>query len=303
MRAGKSVILVLIIVTLTAAAMAAPAGAATSKPIPVTLNEIIRAADAEMSAQNALSNVAYPYLGWRNNGGPWFNNVIDWLGTSLDGYGFAQGKDQAGDKYWVQEDSRCGSVWVPQYLSIQIVGPDGDADPGRSWRLSLRPSGDPDTFDPTSKYYPSSSRQDWVMKHIGTPEEAAIQDRVHLATNSAFTSPINTDVATADANAIVADLVDVGTVSTCGHPETWSKNSSTSWPARCSSQRPQHVDMMTLAKQTGPKAVMTPAALAAYSHPTINGVEWYPEQRAVRRCEQRRSLASASTSPSRMRVT
>ena len=275
MRAGKSVILVLAIAILTAAAVAAPAGAATSKPIPVTLNEIIRAADAEMSAQNALSDVAYPYLGWRNNGGPWFNNVIDWLGTSLGDYGFVQGKDQMGDKFWVQEDTRSGNVWVPQYLSFQIVGPDGDADPADAAAYHFD---HPviDTFDPTSKYYPSYITQDWVMKHIGTPEEAAIQDRVHLATSSAFTSPVNTDVATADANAIVADLIDVGTVSTSG-TRTWSKHSSTSLAGKVLfSATASMSNMMTLASQQGAKAVMTPAALAAYSHPTIDGVEWYP---------------------------
>jgi hypothetical protein len=275
MRAGKSVILVLTIAILTAAAMAAPAGAATSKPVPVTLNEIIRAADAEMSAQNALSDVAYPYLGWRNNGGPWFNNVIDWLGTSLGDYGFVQGKDQTGDKYWVQEDSRSGNVWVPQYLSFQIVGPDGDADPADPAAYHFD---HPviDTFDPTSKYYPSYITQDWVMTHIGTPEEAALQDRVHLATSSAFTSPINTDVAAADANAIVADIVDVGTVSTSG-TRTWSKHSSTGLAGKILfSATASMSNMMTLASQQGAKAVMTPAALAAYSHPTIDGVEWYP---------------------------
>ena len=34
--------------------------------------------------------------------------------------------------------------------------------------------------------------------------------------------------------------------------------------------------MIALAKQTGARAVMTPAGLSSYSHPTIDGVEWYP---------------------------
>ena len=70
-----------------------------------------------------------PVPGLAQHGGPWFNNVIDWLGTSLGDYGLVQGKDKMGDKFWVQEDTRSGNVWVPQYLSFQIVGPDGDADP------------------------------------------------------------------------------------------------------------------------------------------------------------------------------
>ena len=275
MPGGKRIIVVLVVAALAAAALAVPAGAASKKPVPVSLNEIIRAAGAEMDAQNALSNVAYPYLGWRNNGGPWFNNVIDWLGTSLDGYGFAEGKSQAGDKYWVQEDSRGGSVWVPQYLSMQIVGPDGDADPADPGAYHFDHPAVP-TFDPTSKYYPSTITQDWVMKHIGTPEEQAIQDRVHLATNSAFTSPIDTAVAAADADAIVADVVDVGTISRSGSTYSWAKNTGTPLAGKIIFSTSSMSYCVGLAKQAKAVAVMTPAALAAYSHPTIDGVEWYP---------------------------
>ena len=277
MFAGKRIILVLAIASLAAAAVAAPAGAAPNKPVPASLNEIIRAAGAEMDAQNALSNVAYPYLGWRNNGGPWFNNVIDWLGTSLDDYGFAQGKDLAGDKYWVQEDSRSGSVWVPQYLSMQIVGPDGDADPADPGAYHFDHPAIP-TFDPTSKYYPSSITRDWVMKHIGSPEEQAIQDRVHLATNSAFTSPVDTDVATADADAIVADVIDVGTIGRSLNPTKyfWSKNTGTPLAGKIIFSTSSMSYCIALAKQEKAVAVMTPASLADYSHPTIDGVEWYP---------------------------
>ncbi len=201
--------------------------------------------------------------------------MLGWLGDSLAGYGFAAGKDASGDDYWVQEDARNGNVWVPQYLSMQIVGPDGDAN-----------TADPSayhfdhpavaTFDPTSKYYPSSITQDWVMKHIGTPEEQAIQDRVHLATNSAFTSPIDTDVSAADANAIVAGVVDVGTISRSGGKYVWTKNITTPLAGKILFSTSSMSSCIGLAKQESAKAVMTPAALADYSHPTINGVEWYP---------------------------
>ena len=50
------------------------------------------------------------------------------------------------------------------------------------------------TFDPTSAYYPSYMTQDWILSHVGTPEEAAIGDRCHLATSSAFTAPMDTPV-------------------------------------------------------------------------------------------------------------
>ena len=76
---------------------------------------------------------------------------------------------------------------MPQYLSMQIVGPEGDA-----------VAGDPaayhfdhpaiDTFDPTSPYYPSYMTQQWVIDNQRTPAEEAINDRCHLATSSAFTA-------------------------------------------------------------------------------------------------------------------
>jgi len=273
-RAGLLLVLALLTAVVAAAALPGMAfgGGANDPP---SLQQVYDATNNELSGQNALTNVAFVYRGWRNNGGPWFNQVLDWLGTNLATYGFANGQGASGAHYWIQSDYRPGSVWVPQHLSMQIVGPDGDADPGNPAAYHFdHPA--VNTFDPTSSYYPSYMTQEWVMAHIGTPEEAAIQDRCHLARDSAFTSPLNTDLTTADANAIVADLVDVGTVSTSG-TRTWSKHSSTSLLGKILfSQTARMTDLMNLASQQLAKAVMTPAALAAYSHPTIDGVEWYP---------------------------
>jgi hypothetical protein len=249
--------------------------ASATGPPPATLDQVNSIVRGEVSGQNALANVAYVYRGWRNNGGPWFNAALDWLGTSLAGMGFANGQGASGAHYWVQSDYRTGSVWTPQYLSMQITGPDGDADPGNPGAYHFdHPA--VNTFDPTSSYYPSYMTQDWVVANIGTPQEAAIQDRCHLATSSAFTSPMNTDLTTAAANAIVADVVDVGTVSTSG-TRTWS-NHPTKSLAGCIlfSQTASMSNLMTLASQQFAKAVMTPMALNDYSHPTIGGVEWYP---------------------------
>ena len=83
--------------------------------------------------------------------------------------------------------------------------------------------------------------QQWVMDDQRTPAEEAINDRCHLATSSAFTAPKDTPVAvaeTADGGAIVADVVDVGTVTGSGSAiRTWSKHSTTPWLARSSSRR------------------------------------------------------------------
>ena len=249
--------------------------ASAAGPPPTPLDEVHGIVNGEVSGQNALANVAYIYRGWRNNGGTWFNGCVDWLGSSLADMGFANGQGAAGPHYWIQSDYRTGSVWVPQYLSMQIVGPEGDADPSDPGAYHFdHPA--VDTFDPTSSYYPGYITQQWVMDNIGTPAEAAIQDRCHLATSSAFTSPMNTDLTTADANAIVADIVDVGTVSSSG-TRTWSKHSTTSLTGKIIfSSTASMSTLMTLASQQAAKAVMTPAALSNYSHPTIGGVERYP---------------------------
>jgi hypothetical protein len=270
--------LLLILALLTAVvAVAALPGAAFARTTndPMTLQEVQNVIQNELSGQEALENTAYVYRGWRVNGGTWFNGVVDWLSADLAGMGFTPNENSSNDAYWIQSDYRTGSVWTPQYLSMQIVGPEGDADPGNPAAYHFdHPA--VNTFDPTSPYYPAYMTQDWVMAHIGTPEEAAIQDRCHLATSSAFTSPLNTDLTTAEANAIVADLVDVGTVSTSG-TRTWSKHSSTSLAGKILFSSTATIsNLMTLASQQSAKAVMSSSALSSYSDPIINGVEVYP---------------------------
>ena len=182
----------------------------------MSLQEVQSIVQNELSGQKALESSAYVYRGWRVNGGPWFNNVIDWLARHLDGMGFTAGEGSSADSYWVQRDYRTGSIWEPQYLSMQIVGPDGDADPADPGAYHFDHP-DVATFDPTSPFYPSYMTKDWVVDHIGTPEEEAIQDRCHLATNSAFTAPWDRPGGRrAPMRAIVADLVDVGTVTRSG---------------------------------------------------------------------------------------
>jgi hypothetical protein len=172
-------VVMLAVVALILATLAPSAGVAREKPIPMSLSSIIAAAAEEMDAQQALADVAYPYLGWRNNGGPWFNQVLDWLAGNLGDFGFASGKEAAGDRYWVQEDSRTGNVWVPQFASLEIVGPDGDPVPGDPEAYHFdHPA--INTFDPTSKYYPPGIDQQWVLDNIGTPEEQALNDQLRV---------------------------------------------------------------------------------------------------------------------------
>jgi hypothetical protein len=270
-------LLALALLAAVAAAVALPGIALGSVPDdPPSLQQVYDVMSNELSGQKALESVAYVYRGWRTTAGPWFNQVETWITSQLDALGFTQGENSSNDCYWIQEDSQ-GAVWIPQYLSMQIVGPEGDAslaDPG-AYHFDHPAI---NTFDPTSIYYPSYMTQQWVLDNQRTPAEEAINDRCHLATSSAFTAVKDTPVEVAETTAggaIVADVVDVGTVSTSG-TRTWSKHSATGLAGKILfSATASMSNLMTLASQQGAKAVMTPAALASYNHPTIDGVEVY----------------------------
>ena len=260
--------------------MALPALALGATPQdPLTLQQVNDVMKGEISGQKALENAAYVYRGWRNTGGPWFNQVEDWIVGQLDDIGFTSGEGTSDNCYWIQSDYGSGNVWAPQYLSMQIVGPEGDA-----------VAGDPaayhfdhpaiDTFDPTSPYYPSYMDQQWVIENKRTPAEEAINDRCHLATNSAFTAAKDTSLATAETpegGAIIADVVDVGTVAGPSSARTWSNHPATSLAGKILfSSTASNSTLMSLAAQQGAKAVMSASALSSYSDPVIDGVEVYP---------------------------
>ncbi|MEE4276156.1 MAG: M28 family peptidase [Thermoleophilia bacterium] len=155
----------------------------------LTLEDIRDAALAELSPENALDYTAYPYLGWRTNGGPWFNECLDWLAAELKSFGFVEGKTAPGPHYWFEYEVRPGNaIWAPQYAALEIVGSAGDAVPGQPYHFDFAV----DTFDPTSPYYPSWITYEWLLDNIGTEAEALINERCHLATNSPFTSPAGT---------------------------------------------------------------------------------------------------------------
>ena len=277
-RACLLLLLALMAVVVVAAALPALALGAPHSRTRLTLQQVNDVMKGEISGQKALENSAYVYRGWRTAGGPWFNQVETWIASQLDDMGFTPGEGSSDNCYWIQSDYTSGSVWMPQYLSMQIVGPEGDA-----------VAGDPaayhfdhpaiDTFDPTSPYYPSYMTQQWVIDNQRTPAEEAINDRCHLATSSAFTALKDTPLAvaeTTEGGAIIADVVDVGTVSTSG-TRTWSKHSTTPLAGKILFSSSASIsNLMTLASQQSAKAVMSASALSAYSDPVIDGVEVYP---------------------------
>ena len=275
-----AVVLALLVAALTTAVVlpGTAAGAATRDSM--TLQQIHDIMAPELSGQKALDNVAYVYRGWRNTGGPWFDQVETWIEGQMADLGFTEGEGSSDYSYWIQSDYKTGSVWVPQYLSMQIVGAEGDADPANPAAYHFdHPA--IDTFDPTSPYYPAYMTQQWVIDHQRTPAEEAINDRCHLATSSAFTAPMDTPVdeaETPEGGAIIADVVDVGTVTGSGSAtRTWSNHSSTSLAGKILFSSTASISsLMTLASQQSAKAVMSASALSSYSDPVIDGVEVYP---------------------------
>ena len=229
-----------------------------------TLEDIHNIAKNEVSGEQALSNVAYPYLGWRTNGGPWFNAVLEWLAIQLENMGLNLGMETAGDKYWVQEDVVGGGIWDPKYASLEIVGPEGDEG---VFDFILN------TFDPTSDYYPNGITYDWVMANIGSDEEALINERCHLARRSGFTDPIGT--IPDEAVGITAEVVYVGEVFRAGGKYVWTENTDADLTGKIIFATNSRSRAYRLALQEG-AVVSLCSQINAYNNPIIDGEELYP---------------------------
>ena len=275
-RLGLLLVILALALALTAqAALALPSGKAPD----VGLKAIRDVAAKEVSAENALDYTAYPYLGWRTNGGPWFNACLDWLAEELESFGYVQGKDAEGPHYWFQTDVHNGSIWAPQYASLEILGPDGDAVAGESYHFDFVL----DTFDPTSPYYPSWVTYEWLKDNIGTPTEALLNERCHLATNSPFTSLPDTPLDEAAGAARVGELVDVGVVSRLAGVYVWSKNTDVSLAGKFlyaaydadTGTGTSRGNLYNLAKQEGAAGTLSPQ-INSYNNPTIDGEELFP---------------------------
>ena len=236
------------------------------------MNEIIDSADQEFNGRRALVNVSYPYLGWRTDGGPWFNKVIGWIGSDLGGYGFGKGVN-SGDNFawWVQEDydndNLDPAIWNPQYASLEIVTPAAE---NAEFNYTMN------TFDPTSNYYPKEIDSSYVMKNIGKSEESKINNRVMLARESGFTDPLGTKVK--DAIGITAEVVYVGDVSENETTQKmeWSDNKDAVLKGKIIFSTGSRADLYKLAVQEG-ALVSVSSEVNAYNNPVINGKELYPD--------------------------
>ena len=264
----------------TSSALAASGGPPPPTPADdLTLEDVRDAALAELSGENAFVYTAYPYLGWRTNGGPWFNECLDWLAAELKSFGFVEGKNEPGPHYWFQEDVRPGdTIWAPQYAALEIVGTDGDPVLGEDYHFDFAV----DTFDPTSLYYPSWLTYEWLLDNIGSEDEALINERCHLATNSPFTSPAGTPLAEAEAAAREADLVNVGVVKFVKGKYVWTEKTGplagkylyAAYDAPTGEGTPRYV-LYGLAVQEKAAGALSPQ-INYYNNPVIDGEELYP---------------------------
>ena len=267
-------------VALAVVAQGAPA-LHNGKAPAVGLQQIRDTAIQTISADKALEYTAYPYLGWRTNGGPWFNACLDWLATELESFGFVEGKTASGPHYWFQEDIRSGTIWSPQYAALEIVGPQGDPVLGADYHFDFAV----DTFDPTSPYYPAEIDYDWLLANIGTPAEAALNERCHLASGSPFTSAPGTTLEAAQAEARTGELVDVGVVTR--DPVTrkfvWTKNTDVSLAGTfiyaaydaTTGEGTSRGNLYNLAKQESAAGSLSPQ-INEYNNPTVDGEELFP---------------------------
>jgi len=219
-----------------------------------------------INGEEALNYVAYPYMGWRTSGGPWFNSVIDWIGGNLDSYGFAKGENTKGDSYWIQTDvPNDEKIWSPEYASLEIAGPEGD----QNFDFKLN------TFNPNNSNYPKDITYDWIKNNIGSTKEALLNERCHLARESGFTDPAGTTPNAA--KGITAEVVYVGkvTLDEATNKYIWTENKTTSLKGKIIFGTNSRNNLYKLAIQEG-SLVSICSQINNYNNPTIDGKELYP---------------------------
>ena len=128
----------------------------------------------EIDGERAFDYLSYVYMGWRNTGGDFQNNVIDefiidqlttgagytYLGAGKTGDfksnantvpSKVDGSDRDGDNAWITYYGSSSNVWDPKYASLKIVSDNSAIDPGNALkeRIEVEAFG----FDPTSQMY------------------------------------------------------------------------------------------------------------------------------------------------------
>lgn len=220
----------------------------------------------EVSGQQALDNVAYVYMGWRTNGGPWFNAVLDWIAENLEEIGFSQDMESEDwTVYWMQEDIPASPIWDPKYASLEIVGSEGDD----YFDFML------DAFDPTSEYYPQDVTYDWIRENIGSEREEGLNERCRLARRSGFTDPI--DTLPQDAQGITAEAVYVGEVyyNRSAGKYYWTENVEADLKGKFIFATNSRSRAYGLAMQEEASASLC-SQISSYNNPIVDGEELNP---------------------------
>ena len=189
-RAG--VLLAFVLLAVIVAAPALPGIASAGEPM--SLQEVQSIVQDELSGQKALESSAYVYRGWRVNGGPWFNDVIDWLSADLRRNGLH-------GRRGFERRLLLGAEGLPHRRHLGAAVPfDADGGAGRRrrsrrpGRIPLRPSGHrhvrPD--EPVLPVLRSDQRLGGGPHRHARKRRPSRTVPCHLATNSAFTSPLGT---------------------------------------------------------------------------------------------------------------
>jgi len=280
-----------------------------------TLKSVIDVMKDNVKGENAFDYMSYVYMGWRTTGGPWQNHIIkNYLTSELENAGYLYSKEDKSsatnqDYVWIQHDDSDELVWAPQYASLEVKLGDGSqtSNPQQPSVASGDVSELIDTFnvesssfDPTSDIYMDyygdeygiesvddmyqwiTKKEDGTRTNVENGLEAELNKRAHLARNSCFTDPTDTQVDAAkgvEGEAVyvgeVANITENGTKVYYGTETGLEGNADLHGKVLLSDSR--NSLNFELAKQVGAVAVMTTYALDDYNHPTIDGVELYTD--------------------------
>ena len=273
------------------------------------LTDVVGSIKNYIDGESAFDYVSYVYLGWRTTGGPWQNHVIkNFLVGELEKSGYAYSENDMStlkdkDYIWIQHDDSSELVWAPQYASLTVTS-EGDQDLIDTFDVTSY------SFDPTCDTYMDyySGQYDvgsiegmynWITEkdesgnrtNVDNGLEADLNKRAHLARNSCFTDPSDTNVK--EAKGVEGEVVYIGKVSVAteggvtlyGDKTGIGGNDALKGKILLSDTSINKFDRKLgigvgafhLAKQVGAVGVMSTSALSDYNNPTIGGIVLYTD--------------------------
>ena len=299
-RQALSVVLCLMMVFSCAVPGFAAAAADTAEDEAMSyMQEVVNILGADVDGEDMFDFLSYVYLGWRTTGGSWQNQVIDsFVSRELAKAGYTLSTEGSNsctsdtksendkssatddDYAWVTYFNDVSSnVWSPEYAKLELSL---DADFEGKDALINAVNVESYSFNPTCDTYQNFYGKDidemwaWITEkdengnrvNVLNGEEALLNKRVHLATNSCFTEPAGTNPAEAVGN--TGEIVWVGKISKSGSSYKSSEiadENLSSLAGKVLFTDSSLSNAFNLAKQVGAVAVMSKASLSNYSVP------------------------------------